>query len=174
MTEGRWLDESEHRAWLGYRRMRLWLDAQIARDLAADSGLSLADYDVLSTLASAEDRRGRSTEIATRMLWSKSRLSRQLDRMERRGLVKRTHSTADARGSDIVLTSEGLEAITNAAPGHVDSVRAHFIDLLSAGQITALGDIAETVLAHLGDIAVSSGRLTDSQKSRLSDLHGDR
>ncbi|HLK76019.1 MAG TPA: helix-turn-helix domain-containing protein, partial [Streptosporangiaceae bacterium] len=99
MTETRWLDEDEHRAWLGYRRMRLWLDAQIARDLAEDSGLSLADYDVLSTLASAEDRRGRSTEIAARMLWSKSRLSRQLDRMERRGLVKRQQCLTDARGS---------------------------------------------------------------------------
>src|SRR5262245_14430491 len=174
MTEGRWLDDSEHRAWLGYRRMRLWLDAQIARDLAADSGLSLADYDVLSTLASAEDHRGRSTEIAARMLWSKSRLSRQLDRMERRGLVKRSQCTADGRGSDIVLTGEGLAAIMNAAPGHVAAVRAHIIDLLSSEQITALGDIAETVLSHLGDIAEASGRLTDDQKSRLSDLHGGR
>ena len=170
MTEGRWLDEAEHRAWLGYRRMRLWLDAQIARDLAEDSGLSLADYDVLSTLASAEDRRGRSTEIAARMLWSKSRLSRQLDRMERRGLVKRQQCPTDARGSDIVLTDAGLEAIKNAAPGHVDSVRAHFIDLLSNEQIAALGDMAETVLSHLGDIAASSGRLTEDQKSRLPDL----
>lgn len=170
MTEGRWLDEAEHRAWLGYRRMRLWLDAQIARDLAEDSGLSLADYDVLSTLASAEDRRGRSTEIAARMLWSKSRLSRQLDRMERRGLVKRQQCPTDARGSDVVLTDEGLKAIMNAAPGHVDSVRAHFIDMLSREQITALGDIAETVLSHLGDIAASSGRLTEDQKNRLPDL----
>ena len=170
MTEARWLDEAEHRAWLGYRRMRLWLDAQIARDLAEDSGLSLADYDVLSTLASAEDRRGRSTEIAARMLWSKSRLSRQLERMERRGLVTRQQCLTDARGSDVVLTDEGLKTIMNAAPGHVDSVRAHFIDLLSPEQITALGDIAETVLSHLGDIAASSGRLTEHQKNRLPDL----
>lgn len=170
MTEGRWLDAAEYRAWLGYRRMRLWLDAQIARDLAGDSGLSMADYDVLSTLASAEDRRGRSTEIAARMLWSKSRLSRQLDRMERRGLVRRQQCPTDARGSDVVLTGEGLEAIMNAAPGHVDSVRAHFIDLLSDEQITALGDMAETVLTHLGDIAAASGRLTGDQKDRLPDL----
>jgi DNA-binding MarR family transcriptional regulator len=155
MTEPRWLDEAEHRAWLGYRRMRLRLDAQIARDLAADSGLSLPDYDVLSALASAEDRRGRSTEIAARMLWSKSRLSRQLSRMERRGLVKRQECETDARGSDIVLTDQGLQAIRNAAPGHVDSVRAHFIDLLSEEQIAALGDMAETVLAHLGQVTTS-------------------
>jgi DNA-binding MarR family transcriptional regulator len=171
VTEARWLDEGEQRAWLGYRRMRLLLDAQIARDLAADSGLSLADYDVLSTLGSAEDRRGRSTEIASRMLWSKSRLSRQLARMELRGLVKREQCPADGRGSDIVLTDKGLETIMNAAPGHVDSVRAHVIDLLSSDQIRALGDMAEIVLSHLGDIAASAGRLTESQQARLPDLH---
>lgn len=170
MTEERWLDEAEHRAWLGYRRMRLWLDAQIARDLAEDSGLSMADYDVLSALASAADRRGRSTEIAGRMLWSKSRLSRQLDRMERRGLVKRQQSPADARGSDVVLTAAGLQAIRDAAPGHVASVRAHFIDLLTPDQIAALGDIAETVLSRLGEVAAASGRLTEDQRSRLPDL----
>ena len=170
MTEPRWLDEAEHRAWLGYRRMRLWLDAQIARDLAADSGLSMPDYDVLSTLASAEDRRGRSTEIATRMLWSKSRLSRQLGRMERRGLIRRQDCETDGRGSDIVLTDQGLRAIKSAAPRHVESVRAHFIDLLSEAQVATLGDIAETVLAHLGEVAASSGRLTQDQKTRLPDL----
>jgi DNA-binding MarR family transcriptional regulator len=171
VTEGRWLDEAEHRAWLGYRRMRLWLDAQIARDLTEDSGLSLADYDVLSTLESAADHRGRSTEIATRMLWSKSRLSRQLDRMERRRLVKREQCVTDGRGSDIVLTDEGLKTIMNAAPGHVNSVRDHFIDLLSHEQITALAGIAEIVLSHLADVAASSGRLTEDQKIRLPDLH---
>lgn len=173
MTEGRWLDEGEHRAWLGYRRMRLLLDAQIARDLAEASGLSLADYDVLSTLGSAEDHRGRSTEIAARMLWSKSRLSRQLARMEQRGLVKREQCPADGRGSDIVLTDKGLETITKAAPGHVESVRAHFIDLLSSDQLRALGDMAETVLSHLGDTAASSGRRTESQQARLPDRQAD-
>jgi DNA-binding MarR family transcriptional regulator len=151
VTEERWLDEGQHRAWLGYRRMRLLLDARIARDLAEASGLSLADYDVLSTLGSAEDHRGRSTEIASRMLWSKSRLSRQLARMEQRGLVKREQCPADGRGSDIVLTDKGLETITKAAPTHVESVRAHFIDLLSSDQLRALADMAETVLSHLGD-----------------------
>lgn len=170
MAEPRWLDVAEHRAWLGYRRMRLWLDAQVARDLAANSGLSLPDYDVLSTLASAEDRRGRSTEIAARMLWSKSRLSRQLGRMERRGLIKRQECETDGRGSDIVLTDHGLQVIKDAAPRHVDSVRSHFIDLLSEAQIATLGDIAETVLAHLGEIAASSGRLTEDQKTRLPNL----
>ncbi|HEY3006184.1 MAG TPA: MarR family transcriptional regulator [Kribbellaceae bacterium] len=149
MTEPRWLDEAEMAAWLGYRRMRLLLDARIARDLAAASGLSMADYDVLSTLSEPGGRRWRVQELASRMLWSKSRLSRHLSRMEERGLVAREDCSDDARGAVVVLTGIGLRAIEEAAPHHVASVRRHFIDLLSAAQLSALDRTARTVLDHL-------------------------
>ncbi|MDP4511028.1 MarR family winged helix-turn-helix transcriptional regulator [Nonomuraea turcica] len=150
MPNPRWLNEREYRAWLGYRRMRLLLDAQIARDLQRDSGLSEADYDVLSALSARESRRWRLQELADRMLWSKSRLSRHVSRMEERGLVTRQECADDGRGAVIVLTAQGLDAIVQAAPDHVESVRAHLIDLLTQEQLDTLGDIAETVLHHLG------------------------
>lgn len=149
MTEPRWLDESEARTWRAYRRMRALLDLQLGRDLARDSGFSEADYDVLSNLSEAEGRRLRLSELAGLMLWSKSRVSHQVSRMEQRGLVTRRECESDARGADIVLTGAGWDAIVSAAPGHVDSVRAHFIDLLSAEQIKVLGDISEIVVEHL-------------------------
>lgn len=170
MAKRRNLSEAQHRAWLGYRRMRLWLDDQIARDLAADSGLSMPDYDVLSTLTSTEDRRGRVVEMAARMHWSKSRLSRHLTRMEQRGLITREESETDYRGAQVVLTGDGLHAITRAAPAHIRSVRTHFIDLLTDAQIAALGDIAETVLTHLAKVAASDGRITKEQEPRLPNL----
>lgn len=116
MADPRWLDEREFRAWLGYRRMRLLLDAQIARDLSRESGLSDPDYDVLSALTSSEDRRWRLQALADRMLWSKSRLSRHISRMEERGLVTREDCATDARGAVIVLTESGQRAIEAAAP----------------------------------------------------------
>lgn len=155
--EPRWLDDAEFRAWIGYRRMRLLLDAQVSRDLMRDAGLSAPDYDVLSALSSTEDHRWRLTKLADRMLWSKSRLSRHISRMEQRGLVRREEFEGDARGAMIVLTEGGLRAIQEAAPAHVESVRRHFIDLLSAEQIQALGTIAATVLAHLSEAGPVSG-----------------
>jgi len=149
----RWLDDSEMRAWMGYRRMFLLLNAQVNRDLARDSGLSEPDYDVLSNLAEAPDQRGRLSELAARMLWSQSRLSHHISRMEQRGLVTREECQTDARGSVVVLTKQGQRTLEKAAPHHVESVRKHIIDLLSPKQIEALGDIAETVVAHLGDPA---------------------
>ncbi|MEV0144150.1 MULTISPECIES: MarR family winged helix-turn-helix transcriptional regulator [unclassified Nonomuraea] len=149
MAEPRWLDDDEFRAWIGYRRMRLLLDAQVSQDLLRESGLSAPDYDVLSALTSSEGHRRRLTELADRMLWSKSRLSRHIGRMEQRGLVSREECESDARGSVVALTEHGLRTIQEAAPRHVESVRRHFVDLLTSEQIQALGGIAETVLARL-------------------------
>src|SRR2546421_10608825 len=110
--------------------MRTLLDLQLARDLAHDAGLSEADYDVLSTLTEVEDRRWRARDLATRLRWSTSRLSHHVARMQERGLVAREGCDDDGRGAVIVLTDAGWKAIRDAAPGHVSSVRRHFIDLL--------------------------------------------
>lgn len=152
MTKARWLDEREARAWRGYRRMRALLDLQIGRDLARDSGLSDADYDVLSDLSETPGRRLRLIELAHQMLWSKSRLSHHISRMEQRGLVRREQDRLASRGIVVVLTPAGLRAIKSAAPDHVASVRRHFIDLLSTRQIDVLGDAAELVVRHLNSV----------------------
>jgi len=145
----RWLNDDEFRAWIGYRRMRALLDLQLARQLAADQGLSEPDYDVLTSLSDAEDRRIRLSEMADRMLWSKSRLSHHVTRMQQRGLVTRQECPSDGRGAFIVLTDRGMETLRAAAPGHVAAVRAHFIDLMTDEQVRVLGEVTETVLEHL-------------------------
>lgn len=155
-TDGRtgaaanWLSAEEARAWLGYRRLRALLDLQISRDLARDSGLSDADYDVLSTLSESPEQMLRLGDLAAHMLWSKSRLSHHITRMEQRGLVARQDCAADGRGAMLTLTEAGWQAIRSAAPAHVDSVRRNFIGLLSAEQIRMLGDLTESVVEHLG------------------------
>jgi DNA-binding MarR family transcriptional regulator len=146
-----WLDEAEARAWRGYMRMRTLLHAQIVRDLAREAGLSGPDYDVLSNVSEAEGRRSRLGDLAARMAWSKSRLSHHITRMEQRGLVTREDCTSDGRGAFVVLTDAGLRAIQDAAPGHVASVRRHFIDLLSREQLDALAEITQTVVRRLTD-----------------------
>jgi DNA-binding MarR family transcriptional regulator len=152
MPEPRWLTAQEDRAWRGYRRMHLLLDLQLARDLMRDSRLSDADYDVLSTLSETEGMRMRLTELADHMMWSKSRLSHHASRMQQRGLVTREESPDDGRGSLIVLTRAGLRTIQKAAPLHVESVRRHLIDLLSAKELAALDSISRKVVSRLGKL----------------------
>jgi DNA-binding MarR family transcriptional regulator len=152
MTEPRWLDRDEDRAWRGYRRLRMLLDLQINRDLGREAGLSEPDYDVLSNLSETTGHRQRLSALAAHMRWSKSRLSHHITRMQQRGLVTREDYAPDGRGAVVALTQNGLHAIETAAPSHVASVRRHFIDLLSPEQIAVLGDITQTVLTHLATI----------------------
>ncbi|MFI6816547.1 MarR family winged helix-turn-helix transcriptional regulator [Nonomuraea sp. NPDC050328] len=149
MPDPRWLTEEEARAWRGYRRLFLLLNRQIARDLARDSGLSEADYDVLSALSESPGSEMRLTELARHMRWSKSRLSHHLTRMEQRGLVTRRDVPTDARGSTIALTTTGVSIIQQAAPPHVASVRRHFIDLLTPEQVAAFAELSWHVVDHL-------------------------
>jgi DNA-binding MarR family transcriptional regulator len=149
MASARWLTPSEDRAWRGYRRLHKLLDLQVTRDLARESGLSDADYDVLSTLTEGSGPPWRANELAARLLWSTSRLAHQVGRMERRGLVRREPCADDRRGASIHLTDEGWAVLRKAAPAHVASVRENFIDLLSPAEIAVLGDIADKVVAKL-------------------------
>jgi DNA-binding MarR family transcriptional regulator len=144
-----WLDVREQRAWRAYRRMRTLLDLQLARDLNRDSGLSEPDYDVLSTLTEIPSARWRAGDLAARLSWSTSRLTHHTTRMQARGLVAREASPEDGRGAVLCLTDAGWAVLRAAAPPHVRSVRAHFIDLLTQDEIDALASIGEKVVARL-------------------------
>jgi DNA-binding MarR family transcriptional regulator len=149
-----WLDAREQRAWRGYRRMRTLLDLRLARDLNRDSGLSEPDYDVLSTLSETPGSGWRAGDLAARLSWSTSRLTHHTTRMQARGLVAREASPEDGRGAVIGLTDAGWAVLRDAAPPHVRSVRAHFIDLLAQDEIDVLAAISEKVTARL---AIASG-----------------
>jgi len=140
--------------------MRTLLDLEIARDLNRDSGLSEADYDVLSTLSEKPGSRWRAGDLAAQLLWSTSRLAHHVGRMEVRGLVARQPCADDARGALISLTERGLSILETAAPPHVASVRRNMIDLLTDEEVAALDSIAEKVITHLADRdpSVVSGR----------------
>lgn len=160
MEEPRWLDETEQRAWRGFLHMTELLKAQLGRDLQKETGLSDADYSVLVHLSEIDGRRMRMSDLAGRLLWSKSRLSHQVARMEDRGLVRREECPTDARGSFAVLTDKGFKVIEHAAPFHVESVRRHLIDRLTRDDLLTLVRIADTVVAPLAALMPESGCLS--------------
>lgn len=157
-----WLSDDEQRAWRAYRRTVLLVDSALARELSQQCGLSMPDYQVLSALSEAEGRRRRLTELAGQMQWSPSRLSHHVTRMEQRGLVTRTGCSNDLRGAYIVLSDHGWQAVRDAAPGHVASVREHLIDLLSSDEIAALSSIGEKVAAHFGEAGMDRRTIAPS------------
>jgi DNA-binding MarR family transcriptional regulator len=150
-THVQWLDDDQQRAWRGLLDLHAGLRARLHRELQATSGLSLADYDVLVHLTDVPDRRLRAFELGEGLQWEKSRVSKQVARMARRGLVVREECLEDRRGAYVALTRKGLRAIEDAAPAHVRLVRRLVFDHLSAAQVRALSRIAATVLAELDD-----------------------
>jgi DNA-binding MarR family transcriptional regulator len=144
-TQPRWLSEEEQTAWRAYRRMLTVVPALIERDTMRDSGLSGPDYEVLSTVGESPPGTWQLRHLAAKMLWSRSRLSHHLTRMERRGLVTRSADPADARGCIIDVTPQGRSTLAEAAPAHVESVRRHLIDHLSPEEFRALGALCAKV-----------------------------
>lgn len=145
----RWLDDGEQRAWRAYQRMQGQLAARLNRQLQADSGLSLADYEVLVLLTDVPEACVRPFEMQRRLQWEQSRLSHHLTRMQRRGLIERRECDEDGRGALIVLTEAGRMAIEAAAPGHVGAVRSLFFDGLTRDQVQMLETLATEVLNRL-------------------------
>ena len=145
----RWLDDDEQQVWRAYLEMQTKLHAQLNRDMLADAGLSRVQYAVLVQLSEHPGERMRVLELARALQWEKSRLSHQLTRMERQGLIERSHCSEDRRGAFVVLTAGGRAAVDAAAPGHVAAVRRHLFDSLTPDQVTALGSIAAAVVERL-------------------------
>ena len=151
MQDVPWLTEREERAWRALQFMQMRVEGELARQLAADSGLSYPDYLVLVTLTDRPDGRSRLYQLARELGWEKSRASHHVGRMVGRGLVTKEKCASDGRGSYVVVTDEGRRAIDAAAPGHVAAVRRLVIDRLDPDQLDAVRAIAEAVLAGLDD-----------------------
>lgn len=148
-ARARWLDDREQRAWRGLLAMHAQLTLELGRQLQRDTDLSIAEYGVLVHLSEAPDRELRAFELGDALQWEKSRLSHQLTRMERRGLVERRACPTDARGAHIAITPAGQQAIEQAAPAHVAEIRRLFIDVLRDEQLDQLVAITDAVLAAL-------------------------
>jgi DNA-binding MarR family transcriptional regulator len=136
----RWLSEDEQRTWRAYLTANRLLSLELEKGFQ-QHGLSTSDYEVLVNLSEAPERRLRMWELAKVTLLEKSRLSHQITRMERAGLVRRESCPGDRRGQFAVLTDHGWETITQVAPAHVELVRNMFIDRLDGEQLKTLTEV---------------------------------
>lgn len=144
-----WLSPAELQAWRSFIRLHQKLSARLNRDLQAQSGLSGADYEILVALTDVPDGRLRFLDLAAAVEWERSRLSHQIARMIRRGLVVREECAEDGRGAFVVLTPAGRETIEAAAPKHVATVRRLVVDVLGPDELAALGRISDRILGQL-------------------------
>ncbi|WP_018350281.1 MarR family winged helix-turn-helix transcriptional regulator [Longispora albida] len=154
----RWLTSREMGTWLAYLAAARKLEEALDRQLQRDSGMSHAYYTILATLSATPGWALRMSELAKATNSSQSRLSHAVARLEEAGWVSRSGCPSDKRGSIASLTDAGHQVLAEAAPGHVEAVRSHLFDALTAEQAEQLGEICEAILAHSsGQVPVAAG-----------------
>lgn len=132
------LSDAQMGAWRRFLRAHALVTRRLEGDLLAEQNLPLASYDVLVQLVEAPERRLRMSELAERVLLSRSGLTRLVDRLEREGLVRREACAADARGLFTVLTEDGVARLRAATPTHLRGVAEHAVGRLDEGQAAQL------------------------------------
>ncbi|MGH3665236.1 MAG: MarR family winged helix-turn-helix transcriptional regulator [Egibacteraceae bacterium] len=149
MTETRWLDDDEQRAWRAFLSATRLLFDELDRELQRDAGVPHTYYEILVRLSEAPGRMMRMSQLATCSQSSRSRLSHAVARLEEAGWVRRERFPSDRRGALAVLTDEGFAVLAAAAPGHVEGVRRHLFDQLTCEQVAQLREISSAVVGHL-------------------------
>jgi DNA-binding MarR family transcriptional regulator len=145
------LTNRQQAAWTSYQRMRARLGERLNRDLARESGLSEADFEILAHLTDVPGESARAIALRCGLEWEKSRLSHQLRRMEQRGLVTRETCTEDNRSTVIRVTAEGRRLAEEGRRVHEAAVRRYVCEALTPEQLDSLGEIAAAVLAGLDE-----------------------
>lgn len=125
-------------AWKAFLRAHARVMRTLEQELQAGAGMALSDYDVLVQLALTDERRLRMSELADRVILSRSGTTRLVDRLVADGLVERATCDTDRRGQWAALTDAGLERLRHATPVHLRGVTEHFLDRLAADDLAAL------------------------------------
>ncbi|TPG13292.1 MarR family winged helix-turn-helix transcriptional regulator [Pedococcus bigeumensis] len=145
----RWLDEGERAAWLRLIAVVELLPGVLDTQLRRDAHLTHYDYFVLAMLSEAPDRTLRMTALALRTNATLPRLSHVVRRLEGRDLIERFPCPEDGRATNARLTPAGWDEVVAAAPGHVEAVRSHVLDVLNPAQVTQLQQICDALLTRL-------------------------
>ncbi|HYI65634.1 MAG TPA: MarR family transcriptional regulator [Candidatus Limnocylindrales bacterium] len=133
-------------AWRSFLRAHARVVRELERELQSEQKLALSDYDVLVQLAAAGEHRLRMSELADRLLLSRSGATRLIDRLVAEGLVERASCETDRRGQWAELTDAGYLRLRAASPTHLRGVATHFLDRLSPEDLSRLERMLNGVL----------------------------
>src|SRR3954468_3646218 len=145
----RWLTAAEEHTWRNVASVLLQLPWALECQLQRDAELSFIEYHALASLSDAPDHTRRMSELATLTNASLSRWSHMIKRLETRGFVRREPDPTDGRYTNAILTPDGHDHLTSAAPAHVATVRQLVIDAFTMTELRQLNDAAERIPRRL-------------------------
>ncbi len=141
-------DDPRLDAWRAFLFAHAQVRRQLERELQAEQGMSLGEYEVLLFLAYADERRRRMSELADLMVLSRSGATRLVDRLEADGLVERMSCDTDRRGQWAQLTRAGYERLRRASPTHLRGIGEHFLDRIPAPELDTLHATMDRIITE--------------------------
>ena len=149
-TQVEQLTRDELATWRSFVVASRLLFDELDRALTEEVDISLADYGLLARLQEAGDQGLRMSDLADSTVFSRSRISHAVDRLENQGWVERRSCPTDRRGSYAALTDAGRTKLEEARPVHHDGIRAHLFSSLSPDQQRALHEATEQIRISFG------------------------
>jgi DNA-binding MarR family transcriptional regulator len=121
----------------------------VEQHLRAEGDLSYVQWQILASLQDSPSGSHRMTDLADRVVYSRSGLTYQAGLLERRGLIERSPSPDDERSVDVTITDAGRALFRRVLPGHVEVVRSMFFEPLSRKDVDALTGLLTPVRDHM-------------------------
>jgi DNA-binding MarR family transcriptional regulator len=128
-------------AWAGLLRAQARLVSSMNAALVAEELLDMSSYDVLITLKRAPEHQLRLSELADRVVLSRSGLTRLVDRLEQQGYLKRATDKADRRGQFAILKYAGDVALLRTWTVYSKLIQEQFGSRISDSEARVLRDV---------------------------------
>jgi DNA-binding MarR family transcriptional regulator len=134
------LSPEERELWRRFVETHAAIVRRLDENLRTHSGFTLSSFEVLYELVRSPGNRLRMAELADRLLFTRSGVTRVIDRLERDGFVERDECPHDGRGVYAILTEKGFDTFEAAAVPHGEGIRRLFFDRLN-GEGDMLGEL---------------------------------
>ncbi|MEU9347677.1 MarR family transcriptional regulator [Streptomyces sp. NPDC048278] len=125
------------------------LQHAVDQQLREEGGLSYTQFQILAVLGESAEGRERMTDIADRLVHSRSGLTYQVGQLADAELVVKAPSPEDERSVIVSLTPAGRALLDRVMTGHVQVVRRHLLEPLTDDDVTRLGEVLDSVRRHM-------------------------
>ena len=152
MSDAASLDPGQLAAYFALMEVGSLLQHAVEQQLRDEGGLSYIQFQILAALSESAEGRQRMTDLADRLVHSRSGLTYQVGQLAERGLVTKAPSLDDERSVIVTLAPEGHALLGHVMAGHVQGVQRLLFEPLSSEDVAKLGDILGRVQNHMRTI----------------------
>ena len=158
MVDRTGLSEQQLATYLTLTEVGNLLQQAVTDQLRADGDLSPVQFQVLAVLAAPTAAELRMTDLADRIVYSRSGFSYQAGQLEKRGLIERRPSPHDERSTVVSITAAGRDLLEQVLPGHVEVVHGRLFADLPPRDLDALQRVLGPVRDRLRQAPPRSAR----------------